>query len=75
MSGEVVNLRRARKAKQRATESDAAAENRLRFGKSKEQRTLDAKTTALDERRFEAHKRELIGREPAAPPRIDSTEN
>ncbi|HTJ03468.1 MAG TPA: DUF4169 family protein [Methylovirgula sp.] len=74
MSGEIVNLRRARKAKQRAAEADTAAENRLRFGQSKEQRTLDAKTTALDDRRFEAHKRELIGRDPAES-RTDSTDN
>lgn len=74
MSGEIVNLRRARKSKQRAVEADAAAENRLRFGKSKEQRTLEAKTTALDERRFEGHKRELLGREPTAP-RSDSADD
>ncbi len=58
MSGEIVNLRRARKSKQRAAEAEAAAENRLRFGKSKEQRTLEAKTTVLNERRFEGHRRE-----------------
>jgi hypothetical protein len=69
VSAEIVNLRRARKAKQRGAEADAAAENRLRFGKSKEQRTLDAKTAALDARRFEAHRRE------PAPPRIDSTDD
>lgn len=66
MSGDVVNLRRARKAKEREAAADAAAENRLRFGKSKAQRTLETKIAALDDRRFVAHRRD-----PAAPPISD----
>ncbi len=58
MSGEIVNLRRVRKAKQRAVEADAAAQNRVQFGKSKAQRALDTKIETLEQRRFEAHRRE-----------------
>lgn len=66
MSGDVVNLRRARKAKVREAAADAAAENRLRFGKSKAQRTLETKIASLDDRRFAAHRRD-----PGAPPISD----
>ncbi len=58
MSAEVVNLRRARKAKQRAADADRAAGNRFRFGQSKAQRSLDAAVEARDQRRFEAHRRD-----------------
>ena len=56
MSAEVVNLRRARKAKQRTADADAAAGNRLRFGKSKAQRNLETAIEARDRRIFEAHR-------------------
>ena len=58
MNAEVVNLRRARKAKQRTAEADAdaAAGNRLRFGKSKVQRSLETAVAARDRRIFEAHR-------------------
>lgn len=56
MNADVVNLRRARKAKQRTAEADAAAGNRLRFGKSKVQRSLETAVAARDRRRFEAHR-------------------
>ena len=42
MNAEVVNLRRARKAKARAQRADAGAENRARFGRPKAERDLDA---------------------------------
>lgn len=56
MSAEVVNLRRARKAKQRTMEADAATDHRLRFGKSKAQRSLETALAARDRRMFEAHR-------------------
>ena len=37
---EIVNLRQARKARKRAQDQQAAAENRARFGETKELRTL-----------------------------------
>jgi hypothetical protein len=60
---EIVNLRRARKAKARATAADKAAENRLRFGASKAERTLTAATEELERRRLDAHRR---AREPGS---------
>ncbi len=38
MTAEIVNLRRARKAKARASDEAAAAENRIRFGRTKDER-------------------------------------
>ena len=40
--GEIVNLRRARKAKVRAAAAGAAAEQRARFGRTKAERAGDA---------------------------------
>ena len=60
MTGDVVNLRRARKAKARSLVEATAAENRSRFGKTKSLRVFEAATKALDERRFEAHRREAV---------------
>jgi Domain of unknown function (DUF4169) len=59
VSAEIVNLRRARKAKQRAADSEAAAANRLQFGKSKAARDLDAAVNDQEKRRHEAHRRDL----------------
>jgi Domain of unknown function (DUF4169) len=61
VTGDVVNLRRARKAKVRSLAEATAAENRSRFGKTKSTRTFEAATKVLDERRFEAHRREAVG--------------
>ena len=65
MSGEIVNLRRARKIKQREAKADAAAENRIRFGQSKAQRALTAEAEALATRRFEGHRRDTARDEAA----------
>ena len=58
MTGEVVNLRTARKAKGKAAKATEAAQNRAVFGRSKAERTttsaeLDRLSAVLD-----AHKRE-----------------
>ena len=58
MSGDVVNLRRARKAKQRGEQAAAAAQNRVAFGKSKEQRAIEEKSDLLARRQFEGHRLE-----------------
>jgi len=47
MSGDVVNLRQARKAKQRLDKERQADQNRLAFGRSKAERTL---TKALNQK-------------------------
>lgn len=56
MSGDIVNLRRARKAKQKAVAAATAAEHRAIFGKSKDERTLAEKSQQLEERRLDAHR-------------------
>lgn len=52
MSADIVNLRRARKAKARAEKEQRAAENRVLFGRSKTERTMSA---AEKERSLAAH--------------------
>jgi len=58
VSAELVNLRRVRKAKQRQADAETAAENRLRFGKSKAERHLETAVAAREERSFQGHRRE-----------------
>ncbi len=54
--GDIVNLRRARKARARAREEEKAQESRLRFGLSKAERNLAEKGRSLAERRLEGHR-------------------
>jgi hypothetical protein len=54
--GEIVNLRRARKARARVRDEEKARENRLSFGLSKAKRELAEKTRLLAERRLEGHR-------------------
>lgn len=56
--GEIVNLRRARKAKTRAAATLAAATNRSKFGRSLAEREVAASMRDLDSSRLDAHKRE-----------------
>ena len=56
MTAEIVNLRRARKAKARAGHEAVAAENRVRFGRTKDERRVAEAHAALDERRLEGHR-------------------
>lgn len=53
--GEVVNLRLARKAKARADKQDKAADNRIRFGQSKQERQQIKALRNLDEKRLDGH--------------------
>jgi Domain of unknown function (DUF4169) len=55
----LVNLRRARKAKARAQADAQAAENRRRLGTPKSERMHEAATRELEHRRLDAHRREL----------------
>ncbi|MGO9004623.1 MAG: DUF4169 family protein [Beijerinckiaceae bacterium] len=61
MTGDVVNLRRVRKAKARRLAEAEAADNRSRFGREKSARALEAANKALVDRHFEAHRRETPG--------------
>jgi hypothetical protein len=61
VSADIVNLRRARKAKARNEAEAAAAERRAAFGKSKVARAADDENKTLAERRFEGHRLEPRG--------------
>lgn len=58
MSAEIVNLRKARKARDRAEKEKRAEENRAKFGRTKAERELESANKAIDLRRIEAHKRD-----------------
>jgi hypothetical protein len=52
---EIVNLRKARKAKARAEEDARATENRIKFGRSKAERAAGEARERLVRRRLDAH--------------------
>ncbi|CAN7292978.1 DUF4169 family protein [Bosea sp. LjRoot237] len=52
----IVNLRRARKARDRATAEAQAAQNRIEFGRTKAERKLTEAEKTLAERRLEGHR-------------------
>lgn len=54
---EIINLRRARKAKAREEASVKAAENRVRFGKSKGERAKAAIEAEQATKALDGHKR------------------
>ena len=54
--GEVVNLRRARKRRDRAHAAKEADGNRIAFGRAKSERALSEAERALAERRLEGHR-------------------
>ncbi|WP_460448792.1 DUF4169 family protein [Alsobacter sp. SYSU BS001988] len=56
MTADIVNLRRARKAKARTQADAAAAENRAKFGRPKAERDLRAAEDQLAARRHEGHR-------------------
>ena len=53
MAADIVNLRQARKRKARAEREAAAAENRLKFGRSRTERRHDAANKVLEDRRLD----------------------
>ena len=55
---EIVNLRRARKAKARAADDAEAAENRARFGRPKAERQRRDAEAAMAAQRLDAHRRQ-----------------
>lgn len=56
--GEIVNLRRTRKAAKRREEAVRAAENRLVHGRSKAKRALDEAHAEKARRELDAHRLE-----------------
>ncbi len=55
---EIINLRRARKARARAGEAAKAEENRIAFGRPKTPKTLQQRREALETDRHEGHRLE-----------------
>jgi hypothetical protein len=53
---EIVNLRRARKQKERLREQAAAEQNRVLFGRSKAEKRLIERERAMAEASLEAHR-------------------
>lgn len=53
---EIINLRRARKARDRASAEAQAEQNRIAFGRTKAERKLTGAETTLAERRLEGHR-------------------
>ena len=58
MTAELVNLRKARKAKERAEEDLRAGANRLRFGRTREERDREAVARARGTRDLDGKKLE-----------------
>ncbi len=54
---EIVNLNRARKAKAKKDRVQTAAENRARFGRTKAERQREEKTSEIEHRKLDQHRR------------------
>jgi hypothetical protein len=61
MSGDVVNLRKFRKAKQRVEKEGQAEQNRLTFGRTKAEKTLTKAVNEKAERALDQGRREKPG--------------
>lgn len=56
MTADIVNLRKARKARDRAEKDAKASENRIRFGRSKADRQAGDAQSRLEAVRLEGHR-------------------
>jgi hypothetical protein len=66
MTAEIINLRKARKARARAEKERRAAENRAKFGRPKSERAKADKIEGLERGRLDAHRRETDDDETAS---------
>ncbi|MDE2149772.1 MAG: DUF4169 family protein [Gammaproteobacteria bacterium] len=64
----IINLNRARKARARAEDERRAAENRIRFGRSKAQKQLDAARLAAERAKIDSLHRQPPPGDEQAPP-------
>lgn len=55
---EIINLKRFRKARAKAEEARTAEENRIRFGRTKAEKSLAESTRQQDDARLEGHRRD-----------------
>jgi hypothetical protein len=58
VTGEIVNLNKARKARSRQAAKAQASQNRVKFGLAKADKTLAARRAAIEDARLEAHRRD-----------------
>ncbi|GAB5510904.1 MAG: DUF4169 family protein [Hyphomicrobiales bacterium] len=58
MSGTVINLRQARKAKTRAEKEQTADENRRRHGRTKAEKAAEKSATDKSNQHLDGHKRD-----------------
>lgn len=63
--GEIVNLRRARKQRDRRAKEEAAQSHRVVHGRSKSERRLTDAQARLESARLEGHKRTREADDPA----------
>lgn len=61
MTGDIINLRTARKRKARAEREAVAAQNRVVFGQTKAEKQARQASKDLDQRRLDQSKRESAG--------------
>lgn len=61
MTGDIINLRTARKRKARAEREAEAAQNRVVFGQTKAEKQARQASKDLDQRRLDQSKRESAG--------------
>lgn len=54
--GDVINLRQARKARDRREKEAASGENRAKFGRAKAEKALEAASRARAERELDGHR-------------------
>jgi Domain of unknown function (DUF4169) len=57
MTADIINLRKARKAKAKEAERKSASENRVRFGRTKAAREQDAAILKIDKSRLDGARR------------------
>lgn len=56
MTGEIINLKRARKAKARSAKEADAQANRLTFGRTKAERALNSAKDQMAARKLDGHR-------------------
>jgi Domain of unknown function (DUF4169) len=63
MPADILSLSKARKAKSRAASESMAQQNRVLFGRTKAEKLKDAAKKSLTERRIEAHRIAIPGKD------------
>jgi Domain of unknown function (DUF4169) len=58
---DIINLRKARKAKARADKETKADENRARFGRPSQEQMSTEATRGMQDRKLDAHRRDGAG--------------